>query len=89
MITRFLKICKCIFRKYPLSVQCLQTGLLVGIGDAVCQSIVENTPIVEFNSRRALEFFGIGTFVIVRINKEVEIIECICNYSRGHQKFIG
>lgn len=64
MITKFFGIYNKFLRKYPLAVQCLQTGLLIGMGDALCQSIVENTPIFDFNSRRALEFFGIGTFVI-------------------------
>ncbi|KAL3282232.1 hypothetical protein HHI36_005426 [Cryptolaemus montrouzieri] len=64
MILKVFNLYNRFLQKFPMCMQCLQTGILVGTGDALCQSIIEDTSILDFNLRRASEFFSIGTFVI-------------------------
>uniref|UniRef100_U5ETK0 Mitochondrial inner membrane protein Mpv17 n=1 Tax=Corethrella appendiculata TaxID=1370023 RepID=U5ETK0_9DIPT len=54
---RFYKLC---LKKYPVLVQSVQSGLLMGTGDVIAQTLIEKKDSKQFDTFRALKFFGIG-----------------------------
>lgn len=57
---------KCL-KRYPLLVQSVQTGILVGSGDLIAQTVVEQTHITNLNVIRTAQFAGMGFFLMVCI----------------------
>ncbi|XP_046393047.1 protein Mpv17-like [Ischnura elegans] len=49
-----------ILMKHPTKVQALQTGVLMGAGDAVAQTLIEKRNFKEYDFVRTVRFFGIG-----------------------------
>uniref|UniRef100_A0A8D8EV70 Mitochondrial inner membrane protein Mpv17 n=1 Tax=Culex pipiens TaxID=7175 RepID=A0A8D8EV70_CULPI len=49
--------------KYPVLMQSVQSGILMGTGDVIAQTLVEKRQFNQLDGMRAIRFFGIG-FVI-------------------------
>lgn len=56
-----------ISRTYPLIVNSVQSGILMGIGDSISQLIIEKTPLNNYNYHRTARFAFMGAFVVVSI----------------------
>ncbi|XP_055612592.1 protein Mpv17-like [Uranotaenia lowii] len=46
--------------KYPVLVQSVQSGILMGSGDVIAQTLVERRKLTDIEGMRAFRFFGIG-----------------------------
>lgn len=46
--------------KYPVLVQSVQSGILMGTGDIIAQTMVEKRTIGTIDGMRVFRFFGIG-----------------------------
>ena len=57
--TRYLEV----LNRRPLATQMLQTGMLMGTGDAIAQKLIENNP--GYDVARTVRFVGIGTVFVV------------------------
>lgn len=53
-----------LLRKYPLTVQSLQTGTLMGAGDVLSQVFVEKKSVNEYKWQHTARFFALGVFMI-------------------------
>ncbi|KAG0714259.1 Protein Mpv17 [Chionoecetes opilio] len=53
--------------KYPMTVQSLQAGALMGAGDVSSQFIVERRPVSEYEWRRTARFFALGSFFVAPV----------------------
>lgn len=49
--------------KYPILIQAVQSGVLMGTGDLIAQSIVEKKPFENINWLRTAQFASVGLFV--------------------------
>ncbi|KAK8386602.1 hypothetical protein O3P69_017827 [Scylla paramamosain] len=56
-----------LLNKYPITVQCLQAGVLMGAGDASSQFLVEGKSLNEYEWRRTARFFALGTFFVAPV----------------------
>ncbi|XP_055546142.1 protein Mpv17-like [Wyeomyia smithii] len=46
--------------KYPILVQSVQSGILMGSGDIIAQTLIEKRKLTGIDGMRAFRFFGIG-----------------------------
>lgn len=46
--------------KYPVLVQSVQSGILMGSGDIIAQTLIEKRNLKTLDGMRAFRFFGIG-----------------------------
>lgn len=51
-------------KNYPLVMQSLQTGALMGCGDLMAQYLIEKKRTDQLNLKRTLQFAAIGLFVV-------------------------
>lgn len=65
--------------RYPVLVQSVQSGLLMGAGDVIAQGFIERKDWQSFDGMRAFKFFGIGFCVGVSMR-------CVLRYYPGWQK---
>ncbi|RZC39141.1 Mpv17 PMP22 domain containing protein [Asbolus verrucosus] len=63
-MTSILKLYKTFLFRHPYLSQSLQTGLLMGAGDIIAQTVVEKQPLKELNYKRTIQFFSVGTFFV-------------------------
>lgn len=63
--TRYLDILK----KRPLATQMVQTGLLMGAGDAIAQKWIEEKP--GYDVARTARFVAMGTVFVVRPDRRI------------------
>lgn len=49
--------------KYPILIQAAQSGVLMGTGDLIAQSIVEKKPFENINWLRTAQFASVGLFI--------------------------
>lgn len=49
--------------KYPILTQSVQTGLLMGTGDLISQTIIEKKTFSDINWFRTAQFSSVGLFV--------------------------
>lgn len=50
--------------KHPILIQSIQTGVLMGVGDLIAQTIVEKKQLSQINIFRTGQFFTIGLFFV-------------------------
>lgn len=55
--------------KHPVLTQMIQTGLLVGSGDIIAQTVVEKRTIRTYNPIRTVQFASVGFFIVVSIEQ--------------------
>ncbi|XP_046741577.1 protein Mpv17 [Diprion similis] len=55
-----VKLYQKFLRKYPLCIQSVQAGILMGTGDQIAQNFVERRKIEDLNFMRSAQFFCIG-----------------------------
>ncbi|CAG0882778.1 unnamed protein product [Cyprideis torosa] len=60
MLSKLWQNYNLVLRKYPMTVNMLQTGILCCAGDAISQKLIEHKPTYEW--QRGLRFFCIGSF---------------------------
>lgn len=59
----FLKIYKNALERRPYMMQAVQTGVLMGAGDFICQTFIEKKSVQDTDFRRTIQFSSIGLFV--------------------------
>ncbi|XP_014229108.1 protein Mpv17 [Trichogramma pretiosum] len=59
-MSNILRAYKQLIVKYPLGMQALQAGALMGLGDQFAQNLVERKSFKELNFDRTAKFFAIG-----------------------------
>lgn len=64
-----VKLYQNVLCRRPYLVQAVQTGTLMAAGDAISQTLIENTPIKDLDYKRMVKFASIGFFVGVSINE--------------------
>lgn len=57
--------CKNIVRQYPIILNCIQSGILMGAGDGISQLYIEKTELGNYNYKRTARFAFMGCFVVV------------------------
>ncbi|XP_045104110.1 protein Mpv17-like isoform X1 [Portunus trituberculatus] len=70
--------------KFPTTMQCLQAGTLMGVGDASSQFFVEGKSFDEYEWRRTARFFAIGTFFVGPVlTKWYGLLDCKFGSGKG------
>ncbi|XP_071442460.1 mitochondrial inner membrane protein Mpv17-like [Hetaerina americana] len=62
-MSSIIKAYQRILMKHPTKIQALQTGVLMGLGDTVAQTLIEKKKYKEYDFMRTARFFGIGVFI--------------------------
>ncbi|KAG8227635.1 hypothetical protein J437_LFUL008712 [Ladona fulva] len=62
-MSSILKVYQRLLLKHPTKLQALQTGLLMGIGDLIAQTAIEEKNLKNVDYVRTTRFFGIGFFI--------------------------
>lgn len=58
-----------VLKKYPLLMQAVQTGILMGSGDIIAQYFVEDKRVNQIDLKRTSQFAGMGFLVVSYRNK--------------------
>ncbi|XP_011496434.1 PREDICTED: protein Mpv17 [Ceratosolen solmsi marchali] len=62
-MSRFFRIYTKLLAKYPLGMQALQAGALLGLGDQIAQNYIEKRSAKNLDLIRTAQFAGIGFFI--------------------------
>ncbi|CAG5102686.1 Similar to mpv17: Protein Mpv17 (Danio rerio) [Cotesia congregata] len=62
-MSKFFRVYKNMLVKYPMGMQALQAGTLMGVGDQIAQNLVEKRKISELDFVRTAQFYAIGFFM--------------------------
>ncbi|KAK4306710.1 hypothetical protein Pmani_021491 [Petrolisthes manimaculis] len=54
-------------KKYPFTIQALQAGTLMGAGDVSSQILVERKTAKQYEWKRTVRFFALGTFLVAPV----------------------
>lgn len=50
---------------FPILSQCVQTGILMGTGDVLAQTVVNDKELKNVDLKRTIQFGGVGFFFVV------------------------
>ena len=64
-MSKIVCIYKNLLRRHFVAVQAVQTGILMGTGDIIAQTVLENKPFQQIDKKRTLQFVGLGTLFVV------------------------
>ncbi|XP_027225233.1 protein Mpv17 isoform X1 [Penaeus vannamei] len=53
-----------LLHKYPMAVQSIQAGVLMGAGDVISQFVIEKKSTSQYEWQRTARFIGLGTFFV-------------------------
>lgn len=62
---RMIKWYKTTLDRRPYLMQAVQTGVLMGTGDLISQTVIEHKTLKEINVKRTLQFSSLGLFFCV------------------------
>lgn len=62
-----LKTYKSVLHKYPTVSQCVECAILMGSGDIIAQTVVEQKSFRNLDFKRTSQFASVGLFVVVCI----------------------
>lgn len=75
-ISKLTKLYKSLLNTHFVAVQAVQTGILMGTGDVIAQTLIEKKSIKNLNRTRTLQFMALGTSFVVNklINLNITLI---------------
>lgn len=62
-----IRVYEKVLKRYPLLTSSIQTAMLMGTGDIISQTVIEETPLTKVNLKRTTQFASVGLFLVVRI----------------------
>lgn len=71
-----LRAYRTLLQQHPLISQSVQTGILMGTGDFIAQTLVDRKELKNVNLTRTFQFAGMGLFVVVSKCLNTHLLSC-------------